>query len=152
MTRAVPEWIADHDDQAIPRLVKARIWARCEGKCALTGRKLTPADKPEFDHIKPLADGGEHREFNLQLVGSKAHKIKTAGEADQRAKERSIHAKHFGYATPPVRKIAQHVDPWGKQRRRKAPSVQQGAKGGAEAQSADCEANSNTTTVEKAPQ
>ena len=24
MTRAVPEWIADHDDQAVPRLVKAR--------------------------------------------------------------------------------------------------------------------------------
>jgi 5-methylcytosine-specific restriction endonuclease McrA len=97
MSRAVPEWIATHDDQAIPRLVKARIWARCEGKCALTGKKLTPADKPEFDHIVPLADGGEHRETNLQLVSGEAHKAKTKAEAPQRAKERRIHAKFHGY-------------------------------------------------------
>lgn len=97
MSRAVPEWIADHDDQAIPRLVKARIWAACGGRCALTGRKLTPADKPEFDHIKPLIDGGEHRETNLQLICGEAHKAKTADEAEGRAKERRIHAKHNRY-------------------------------------------------------
>lgn len=95
--RAVPEWIAAHDDQAIPRLVKARVWAKCEGRCALTGKKLTPADRPEFDHITPLADGGQHRETNLQLVASEAHKAKTKAEAPERAKERRLHAKHHGY-------------------------------------------------------
>jgi len=95
--RSVPEWIALHDDQQIPRLVRARIWARQDGKCAITGRKLTPADKPEFDHIKPLADKGEHRETNLQLVAGDAHKAKTKIEADERAKERRIHAKFNGY-------------------------------------------------------
>lgn len=125
--RAVPEWIADHDDQAIPRLVKARIWARCEGRCALSGRKLTPADHPEFDHIIPLADKGEHRESNLQLVGSVEHKAKTKAEAPQRAKERRNHAKHFGYWTGSSQKIAQHVDPWGKQRRKMAQTAKQAA-------------------------
>lgn len=145
MTRSVPEWIADHDDQAVPRLVKARIWARCEGRCALTGRKLTPADKPEFDHIKPLADGGEHREFNLHLVAGAAHKAKTKAEAEQRAKERNIHAKHFGYAPEPVRKIVKRADPWGKNRRNKAHRSQQALSGGTE--QSECEANNNTATI-----
>lgn len=97
MARTVPEWIADHDDQAIPRLVKARIWAAANGCCAKTGRKLRAGDAHQFDHIKPLADGGEHRESNLQLLSDDAHKAKTAEEAHDRAKERRIHAKHHGY-------------------------------------------------------
>ena len=95
--RSVPEWVADHDDQAIPRLVKARIWQRCNGCCAKSGRKLRAGDAHAFDHIKPLADGGGHREFNLQLLSVEAHKEKTADEATERAKERRIHAKHHGY-------------------------------------------------------
>ena len=95
--RSVPEWIADHDDQAIPRLVKARIWAAANGCCAKTGRKLRAGDAHQFDHIKPLIDGGEHRESNLQLLSVEAHKEKTSEEAHQRTKERRIHAKHHGY-------------------------------------------------------
>lgn len=95
--RSVPEWIADHPDQAIPRLVKARVWAAANGCCAKTGRKLRAGDAHQFDHIKPLIDGGEHRESNLQLLSVDAHKEKTAEEAGARAKERRIHAKHHGY-------------------------------------------------------
>jgi 5-methylcytosine-specific restriction protein A len=51
MTRNLPEWIAAHDDQAIPQRVKLRIWTRCGGRCALTGRKLRPGDAYQFDHI-----------------------------------------------------------------------------------------------------
>lgn len=97
MARTIPEWVATHDDQAIPRLVKARIWQRYDGRCARTGHKLRAGDPHAFDHIKPLADGGGHREFNLQLLSVEAHKEKTADEATERAKERRIHAKHHGY-------------------------------------------------------
>lgn len=97
MARSVPEWIADHGDQAIPRLVKARIWQRCDGRCARSGRKLRAGDEAAFDHITPLIDGGEHRESNLQLLSVEAHKEKTADEAAQRKKERRLHAKHHGY-------------------------------------------------------
>lgn len=96
MSRAVPEWIADHDDQAVPSRVKLRIWERCGGVCALTGRKLRPGDAYDFDHIKPLADKGEHRELNLQLVSRDAHRLKTADEAAPRAKADRIRMKFLG--------------------------------------------------------
>lgn len=70
MARTVPEWIADHDDQAIPRLVKARIWARYNGCCAKTGRKLRAGDAHQFDHIVPLINGDrdDNRIENLRDV------------------------------------------------------------------------------------
>lgn len=114
MSRVVPEWVATHDDQAIPPKVKLRVWTRCEGKCALSGRKLRPGDPVNYDHIKPLRDGGEHREGNLQLVSVEAHRVKTAAEAGQRAKEERIRLKHFGLKAPSKRKIPAHVNPWGR--------------------------------------
>jgi len=94
--RFVPEWIADHPDQAIPERVKLRIWARCKGRCGLTGKKLRPGDGVDYDHIKALADGGEHRESNLHVVWRKAHRRKTAAEATERAEVRSLTKNHFG--------------------------------------------------------
>lgn len=98
--RSVPEWIADHPDQAIPRLVKLRVWERCGGKCGLTGKKLRPGDGYDFDHIKALADGGEHREGNLHVVWRPAHRKKTAAENTERAKVRKKRAKHLGFGKP----------------------------------------------------
>lgn len=94
--RIVSEWVARHPDQAIPPKVKARIWIRCQGRCALTGVKLGPGVPHDFDHIKPLSMGGEHREANLQLVSRDAHRRKTAAEAPARAKADRIRAKHLG--------------------------------------------------------
>jgi 5-methylcytosine-specific restriction protein A len=96
MTRAVPEWIADHDDQAIPPRVKLRIWERCAGKCALTGRKLRPGDPYDFDHIIALINGGQHREFNLQVVTRVAHKEKTAEDLAIKSKTYRMAAKFNG--------------------------------------------------------
>ena len=93
MSRAVPEWIATHDDQAVPRAVKARIFARCGGVCALSGVKLGPGNPPEFDHIRPLWEGGEHRELNLQAVSRQAHKVKSAADAPVKAKCDRLHAQ-----------------------------------------------------------
>jgi 5-methylcytosine-specific restriction protein A len=95
MSRSVESWVATHDDQAIPMRVKARIWLRCGGKCALTGRKLRSGEA-DFDHIVPLSMGGAHAEANLQLVCRVAHREKTAAEAGPRAKADRIFAKHNG--------------------------------------------------------
>jgi 5-methylcytosine-specific restriction endonuclease McrA len=94
--RTVPEWSSDNPDAAIPKAVKARVWLRCEGKCALSGRKLGPGDAVDFDHITPLSMGGRHAEGNLQLVCRDAHREKTAEEAAPRAKADRIFAKHNG--------------------------------------------------------
>jgi len=94
--RSVSLWSSDNPDAAIPKAVKARVWLRCEGRCALSGRKLGPGDAVDFDHITPLSMGGKHAEDNLQLVSREVHRLKTAEEAAPRAKADRIFAKHNG--------------------------------------------------------
>lgn len=104
MSRSVPEWVATHDDQAIPDRVKARVFLRYDGKCALTGIKLMRGDT-DFDHIKSLRNGGEHRESNLQPVYRPAHREKTAAENSAGAKADRIFLRHHGLAKKSGRKI-----------------------------------------------
>jgi hypothetical protein len=95
--RAVPEWIGKSPDADIPKAVKLRIVLRQGGKCPISGKKFGPKAEPRFDHIKPLADGGEHRESNLQaIVDDVAHKPKTAREAAERAAVRARQTTHLG--------------------------------------------------------
>lgn len=100
MSRSVPEWIAKHDDQAIPERVKLRIWERENGTCHITGQKIRPGDKYDFEHVKALADGGEHKESNLCLALRGAHRKKTAEEATQRAKVRQRTKRYAGIKKP----------------------------------------------------
>lgn len=93
--RAVPEWVADHPDQDIPRRVKLRIFDRCGGRCGLTGKKLRTGEF-DFDHIKRLRDGGEHRETNIHVVWRPKHREKTAQENSDQADADRIRAKHLG--------------------------------------------------------
>ncbi|WP_457797586.1 HNH endonuclease [Methylocystis sp. S23] len=60
--RSVNEWIGKSPDAKVPDRVRLRILRRFEGKCYLT--KILIADGQAFDleHIKPLEEGGEHRE------------------------------------------------------------------------------------------
>lgn len=100
--RTVPEWRGKHDDQSIPLAVRLRVFAAydetCQGPCH---RKLTPRDKHiHFDHRIPLADGGEHRESNLQPMCAGCHGLKTGVEATARAKTRAIKARAFGFKKP----------------------------------------------------
>ena len=97
LARKIKEWIAKHDDQTIPTSVKDRIFKRCNGLCHITGLPVK-GQVYEFDHITPLADGGEHRESNIALALKKEHKTKTANENSQRAKEKRLRSKHLGYA------------------------------------------------------
>ena len=96
MPRSVGEWIGKTDDAAIPKAVRLRVYARCEGRCALTGRKMLAGDPFDLDHITPLSMGGKHCEANLQVVYRPAHRAKTAAEAGPRAKADRIALKHRG--------------------------------------------------------
>lgn len=96
MTRSVAEWVADHDDQAIPPRVRLRIWEREQGRCYLTGRKIRPGDTFEYEHKIALSLGGEHRESNIFLALSAPHKKKTAEDRAKKAKSDSIRKKHLG--------------------------------------------------------
>jgi 5-methylcytosine-specific restriction protein A len=98
--RSVPEWVGSSPDAAIPPRVRLRIWERFGGRCALTGRKLRPGDHYDFDHIIALANGGEHRENNLQLVSREAHREKTRQDVALKSKAARVRAKHLGIAKP----------------------------------------------------
>lgn len=100
MARPVKEWIGKTETSKIPKAVKERI-VRLQGdKCKLSGTAFVPGNKPEFDHIKPLRDGGEHRETNLQAISSVLHKAKTKQEAGERAKVTAVRTKHLGITAP----------------------------------------------------
>lgn len=94
--RAVPEWVADNDDQAIPPRVKLRIWERCGGKCALTGRKIMPGDAFDYEHRIALCNGGRHAEFNIVLALRDKHREKTADDVALKSKVARVRAKHLG--------------------------------------------------------
>jgi len=95
--RAVPEWVADHPDQEIPKRVKLRIWERCDGRCHLSGLKIDALrDEFDYEHIKRLADGGEHRELNIALALRDKHRKKTGAENSAGAKADRIRLKHSG--------------------------------------------------------
>lgn len=94
--RSVPAWQGSTPDAAIPPRVRLRVFERCGGVCALTGRKIMPGDEWDVDHRTPLSMGGLHAEHNLQVVWRPAHREKTAAEASLRAKADRIRQKHLG--------------------------------------------------------
>lgn len=101
MARSVPEWVGKSDDAMPPKSVFDRLYAKQGGKDAITGIPFSPGDKICRDHVVPLIDGGENRESNLQLITEKQHRIKTAREAMDRAKTRSVQHGHRSYVTAP---------------------------------------------------
>jgi 5-methylcytosine-specific restriction enzyme A len=105
--RAVPEWIGKTDDEAIPTRVKLRIWSREGGRCSLTGRKIMPGEKYEFEHRIALCNGGEHRESNIVLVlAGKVHREKTARDVALKSKIQRIRAAHLGVKPKPSRGLS----------------------------------------------
>lgn len=100
MARSVDEWVASSPDAKIPDRVKLRVWEREGGRCYLTGKKIMPGDKYEYEHKLALCLGGEHRETNIALALSDAHKLKTADDVKMRAKSDRIRKKHLGIRKP----------------------------------------------------
>lgn len=90
MSRAVDkEWIASHDDQAIPPRVKIRVFDRAGKRCEECTLLIVGKLRPEYDHKIALINGGKHCESNLQLLCSECHKAKTRSDVA----EKSVMAK-----------------------------------------------------------
>ena len=101
MPRSVDEWIARHDDQAIPPRVKLRVIDRQGGKCAKCNRALGVCGEPvEFDHVVALINGGEHREANLQALCGMCHVVKTRDDMAVKKKTARVRKKHLGIHRP----------------------------------------------------
>lgn len=94
--RSVPEWVAKHDDQAIPPKVRLRVFAKYQGICQLSQRKISAGEAWDLDHIKALWRGGEHRESNLHPVLKAPHRQKSSEEQSIQAKCDRIAKKHLG--------------------------------------------------------
>lgn len=94
--RSVDEWIAKHDDQAIPPRVRLRVFEQYGGVCQLSQRKIMAGDAWDLDHVKALWRGGEHRESNLHPVLKQPHREKSAEEQSIQAKCDRIRKKHLG--------------------------------------------------------
>ncbi len=99
MSRTVDEWIGKTDDQAVPPRVRARVFEREGGRCWISGRKITPADKWDLDHRIALINGGEHRESNLFPALRDKHREKTAEDMALKKKGAAIRARHIGIKT-----------------------------------------------------
>lgn len=96
MSRTVAEWVGASDDARIPPRVQKRVFEAHGGVCGISGRKIGPADKWQVDHIIALANGGEHREKNMQPVLVDPHKAKTREDVRLKAKIARVSKKHLG--------------------------------------------------------
>jgi len=111
MSRSVPEWVAKHDDAAIPDRVKERIARAADDCCLRCCRKIGGKLRPEFDHAVPLILGGQHRESNLQLLCHECHGLKTKSDVKLKAKVARVRKKNFGFK-PPSRFPGARNSPW----------------------------------------
>jgi 5-methylcytosine-specific restriction protein A len=101
MSRELPEWVARHDDQAIPLRVQKRVHDRAGGICPKCTRPLVPGQWA-CDHIIALINGGQHRDSNLQpLCVSPCHSTKTKTDVAEKAMVYRKRAKHLGIKQSP---------------------------------------------------
>lgn len=96
MTRSVPEWIGKDDDTPIPPRVKLRVFERHQGRCHISGRKITPADIWECDHVVAIINGGPNRESNLAPALKDKHREKTDRDLAEKSKTIRQRQKHLG--------------------------------------------------------
>lgn len=96
MTRATDEWIATHDDQAVPPRVRLRVFERDGGRCHIAKRKIRAGEPWDLDHIKALCNGGEHRESNLAPALRDKHREKTAEDVAEKSRVQRKRVKHLG--------------------------------------------------------
>lgn len=100
MSREVPEWIGKTDNSAIPPRVKDRIFARCCGRCQECMKPLDGINKPEFDHIIAIVNGGQHAEANLHTLCKPCHATKTKADVAEKSAVYQRRANHLGLAAP----------------------------------------------------
>lgn len=65
-----PQGRGSRDPRYVPRHVKREVWKRDQGRCTFvgeSGRRCEARNNLEFDHIEPVARGGEATVANLRL-------------------------------------------------------------------------------------
>jgi 5-methylcytosine-specific restriction protein A len=100
MTRKTDEWIGKTPETPAPPRVRLRVFERYNGTCYLSGRKIMPGDKWHIEHLQALINGGENRESNMAPALVEPHKIKTAADVKQKAKNDRVRKKHLGIKKP----------------------------------------------------
>ena len=100
MSRALPEWIGANDDTALPARVKVRLFDAAGKCCQKCGRPLRGADKPEYDHIVALINGGQNRESNIQVLCAWCHKPKTKLDVAEKSRVTRKRQKFLGIKRP----------------------------------------------------
>jgi len=100
MSRSTPEWVAKHDDQAIPPRVKLRIYDRDGGKCHICGLAVKSGETWDADHIIALANGGKHAETNLAPAHKHCHVAKTVIDVKLKAKIAAVRKKDLRITQP----------------------------------------------------
>ena len=101
--RSVPEWRGKTPDTPAPPRVRLRIFEAHDGRCHLSGRKIMPGDEWDLEHKQALANGGENRESNLAPALRTEHRVKTAEDVAQKAKDDRVKKKHLGIWKPKSR-------------------------------------------------
>ena len=98
--RDIPEWIGRTSDTPAPPRVRLRVFERYKGVCYLSGRKIMPGDKWQIEHPQALCNGGENREDNMAPALVEPHKVKTAADVKQKAKNDRVRKRHLGIKKP----------------------------------------------------
>ena len=112
MSRSVAEWVGRTDDEPVPVRVRLRVFEAHGGICHISGRKITPADKWDCDHVVALCNGGAHRESNLAPALANKHREKTAADVAEKSKTARIRAKHLGIAKSSRPMAGSKASPW----------------------------------------
>lgn len=98
--RAVAEWIGKTPDTAIPPRVRIRLFQRASGRCQQCTRAIRVGEVWNADHVKALANGGEHREGNLRVLCDWCHKMKTRADVAEKALVYRTRKKFLGQTKP----------------------------------------------------
>jgi len=100
VTRAVDEWVATDDNQAIPARVKVRVFDRSGGVCAICTCTIVGKLRPAYDHKIALINGGQNRESNLQLLCVPCHATKTKADVAEKSRVYRKRSAHLGIKKP----------------------------------------------------
>ncbi len=107
-----PKDEAPSDPRTIPAHVKRAVWLRDGGQCTFksaSGRRCTCRRGVEFDHVKPVAFGGDASVENIRLLCRKHNQL----EADRKLGKKLMDSKRPPKARPewkPVLKFPHEDD------------------------------------------